>query len=348
MHRGSWLFPNGVDRQRMLEMDAYLHPVRRKTFAFVALSLLVMSPWLGWWTVVPVILAAIAFRIADSKINALDHPEYALFAAWVCSQAIIAVAVALTGGSDVPTLSWLAIPIITLGARFSARGIALGVAVTIAMVLGVAFSTDAAAVIDYPPLVIAPVTLVISVAMFQTVLMRSDIKYRAQAVIDPLTGMLNRSALANRVIELEEQSRVTRLPVGLVIGDIDHFKRINDTLGHQRGDAVLKDVAYEMRSSLRAFDLFYRIGGEEFLVLVPGADRGEAARIAEQLRSAVAESRCGGREVTMSFGAAASPPADEFDYETVFATADAALYEAKRAGRNQVCSGVGAPVLVGS
>jgi diguanylate cyclase (GGDEF)-like protein len=345
MHRGSWLFPSGVDRQRMLEMDAYLQPVRRATFAFIAASLLIMGPWLGWWTIGPVILAAIAFRIAESRISELEAPEYALFAAWVASQVIIAVAVGISGGAEVPTLSWLAIPIVTLGARFSKRGITLGVAITIALLLSVAFITDASAVIHNPTLVIAPITLVIAVAMFQSVLLRSDVKYRAEAVIDPLTGMLNRSALANRVNDLEEQSQVTKLPVGLVIGDIDHFKDINDSLGHARGDAVLKDVAYELRSSLRAFDLVYRIGGEEFLVLVPGAEAAQVTELAEQLRLAVSDGPRGGQDVTMSFGTAASVSGERFDYETVFAAADAALYDAKRSGRDQVCSAARTPEL---
>ncbi len=341
MESGSWLFPRGVDRQRLLEMDAYLQPVRRTTFAFVAVSLLIMGPWLGWWTIVPVIVAAIAFRVAEASINKLEHPEYALFAAWVASQVIIAVAVAISGGATIPTLAWLAIPIVTLGARFSERGIAAGVGISIALLLAVAFLTDARAVIDNPPLVIAPITLIVSIAMFQTVVMRSDVKYRGQAVIDPLTGMLNRNALAHRVNDLEEQSRIARLPVGVVLGDIDHFKRINDSEGHARGDTVLRDVAYTLRGSLRAFDLFYRIGGEEFMVLLPGADRRQVATIAEQLRGAVGAEPRGGREVTMSFGAAASAPGEAFNYEAAFAAADAALYEAKRAGRNRVCvSGV--------
>ena len=232
----------------MLEMDSYLQPVRRATFTVVAVALLLMGPWLGWWTVAPVLLAAVAFAIADSNVHRLQRPEYALFAAWLSSQVIIAVAVAISGGATVPTLSWLAIPIVTLGARFSERGIAVGVAFTILLVLAVAFATDASAVVDNPPLVIAPIALVIAVAMFQTVLMRSDVKYRAEAVIDPLTGMLNRNALIHRINELEEQSRVARLPVGVVVGDIDEFKLINDRFGHPAGDAVLKDVAYVLRS----------------------------------------------------------------------------------------------------
>jgi diguanylate cyclase (GGDEF)-like protein len=79
-------------------------------------------------------------------------------------------------------------------------------------------------------------------------------------------------------------------------------------------------------------------GGEEFLVLLPGADLARTTEFAEQLRAAVAAAPCAGHEVTMSFGAAASAPGETFEYDVVFAEADAALYEAKRSGRNRVCS----------
>jgi len=337
MAGGSWLFPDGVDRERMLEMDQHLQPVRRAVFGLVALVLIASGPWLGWWTIVPVALAAIAFRIADTKVKHITHPEYALFAAWAASQVVIAVSVALMGGPNVPTMSWLAIPILTLGARFSERGIAVGLAFTFVLLFAVAFGVDAQAVIDSPPRLLAPLALVASVAMFQTVLMRSDVKYRAQAVIDPLTGMLNRKALAQRGAELQEQSRISAQPIGLIVGDIDHFKQVNDTHGHAAGDDVLKDVAYEMRKQLRAFDLSYRIGGEEFLVLLPGAELDRAVSLAEQLRMAIADEPRGGQMITMSFGVAASTPNEVFQYDAAFAEADARLYEAKRTGRDRVC-----------
>jgi diguanylate cyclase (GGDEF)-like protein len=179
--------------------------------------------------------------------------------------------------------------------------------------------------------------MAIAVAMLQTALMRSDIDARANAVIDPLTGMLNRQALAPRIAELQQQSVVTREPVGLIVCDLDHFKRINDDHGHAAGDAVLKDVAYRLRKSLRAFDLVYRIGGEEFLVLLPGADYDQAARVAEQLRLGLDGELAGaGHAVTMSFGVAASEPHEVFEYDALFAEADTALYAAKSDGRNCV------------
>jgi diguanylate cyclase (GGDEF)-like protein len=336
MSQGSWLFPDGVDRERMLDMDRHLQPVRRAVFGVLAIALVASGPWLGWWTVLPLVLAAVVFRIADTRIGRARRPEYALLASWAASQLIMAASVALSGGPHVPTMAWFAIPLLTLGARFSERGIVVGSALTVALLLGVAFGVDARAVIDDPTLVIAPVALLISVAMFQTVLMRSDVKHRAEAVIDPLTGMLNRKALAQRVEELAQQSQVTRQPIGLIVGDIDHFKQVNDSHGHAAGDDVLRDVAYELRKTLRAFDLFYRTGGEEFLVLLPGADLGSAIELAEALRAAVDVAPHGGHRVTMSFGAAASAAGEAFDYEDVFARADAGLYEAKRSGRNRV------------
>jgi diguanylate cyclase (GGDEF)-like protein len=269
-----------------------------------------------------------------------------MFAAWAVSQVIIAGSVAITGGPRTTTMAWFAIPIVTLSARFSTRGIGIGVAVTLALQAAVAFGVDAAAVIDNPPLLIAPAAAVIAVAILSTALMRSDREHRSEAVIDQLTGMLNRKALAPRANELNQQSAVSGEPIGLILGDLDHFKRVNDTQGHASGDAVLTDVAYVLRKELRAFDLVYRLGGEEFLVLLPGAELPQAQAVAEILREAVAREPLGGETMTMSFGVAASHRGATFEYETVFAAADLALYEAKRTGRDRVCAADSAAGLI--
>jgi diguanylate cyclase (GGDEF)-like protein len=340
MEGKSWLLPDGKDRERMLDMDRRLQPVRRAAFGVLAIALIALGPWLGWWTLIPLAAAAGIFKLADDHIDKLERPEYAMFAAWAMSEVIIAVSVALCGGPTSATLSWLAIPIVTLSARFSVRGVALGVATAIGLLLVVAFGMDSAAVFADPTLVIAPAALIGAVAMLSTALMQSDLEHRNEAVVDQLTGMLNRKALITRADELCYQSRVTGDPVGLLIGDLDHFKRINDSHGHVVGDAVLKDVAYVLRKSLRAFDLIYRIGGEEFLVLLPGADRERTTEVADELRRAVAgDTVGGGLHTTMSFGVSASEQGETFDYLAVFAQADAALYEAKRSGRDRVWSG---------
>jgi diguanylate cyclase (GGDEF)-like protein len=156
------------------------------------------------------------------------------------------------------------------------------------------------------------------------------------ALIDPLTGMLNRQALVQRVDELAQQSPITRRPIGLIVGDIDHFEQVHDAHADAAGEAVLKDVASQLRRTLRAFDLAYRTGAEQFLVLLPGADLHAATDLAEVLRAAVANARHDGRRITMSFGAAASSAEHGFHYESVFAEATAALHRARQSGRNRV------------
>jgi diguanylate cyclase (GGDEF)-like protein len=151
--------------------------------------------------------------------------------------------------------------------------------------------------------------------------------------------MLNRRALAARIQELDEQARLTGEPVGVVIGDLDRFKLVNDEHGHARGDAVLVDVAYALRKQLRAFDLAYRVGGEEFLILLPGATPEESLTLAERLRAAIASEPYAGLSVTMSFGVAST--AGAVGIADTMLRADTALYEAKNAGRNRVRSADG-------
>jgi diguanylate cyclase (GGDEF)-like protein len=334
----SWLIPRGADRSRMLDMDKRLQPVRRAAFGVLALSLVLSAPWTGWWTLAPLAAAAAFFRIADALTARSERPEYALFAAWTASEVLIAVSVALVGGPASAAMSWLAIPIVTLSARFSGRGIVLGTGIALTLLVAVGFGVDSAAVVADPTLLLAPTALIIAVALLSTALMKSDVQHRSESVVDPLTGMLNRNALTTRSKELAEQSLITGHPVAVIVCDVDHFKAINDEFGHTRGDAVLKDLAYLLRKRLRAFDLAYRIGGEEFLVLLPGADAARGALVAEALRGAVAgETLAGGLRVTMSFGVAASAEGSAFELQAVFAEADAALYEAKRSGRDRVC-----------
>jgi len=332
----SWMFGE-IDRERMLDMDRRVQPVRRNAMAVLAAALLISAPWLGWWTLAPLVLAVALFKIADRQATRVAHPEYALFGAWIGSEAIIALSVALSGGPKVATMAWLAIPIVTLPARFSARGVSVGVVIAVGLLLAVAFATNAHAVLQDPPLVIAPASLIIAVAMLSMALMRSDIEHRGECLIDDLTGLLNRKALASRSEELVQQSEITGEPVGIIAGDIDCFKKVNDRCGHAAGDAALAHIAGRLRTQLRAFDLLYRLGGDEFVVLLPGADLGESEAIAETLRIAVdAEPLEDGSPVTMSFGVSASARGEPFRYRDVLAAADAVLYVAKNQGRDRV------------
>jgi diguanylate cyclase (GGDEF)-like protein len=165
-------------------------------------------------------------------------------------------------------------------------------------------------------------------------------------VLDPLTGLLNRAALLARFDELEQLAgHGEHASLGMLVADLDHFKQVNDEHGHPAGDAVLKDIAYAMRKALRAFDLVYRIGGEEFVVLLPGADLEHSLEVGERLRAAVAENRTGDITVTMSLGAAAAR-GSAVHFADFYGAADAALYAAKRGGRDRVCAAGARPLVV--
>jgi diguanylate cyclase (GGDEF)-like protein len=322
----------------MLDMEDRVRPCRQRALAILAVAIVAVGPWFGWWPLLFLIPSAAFFAAADYFLTRVARPELVMFAAWIGSELTIAGAVSLEGGARVVALSWLAIPVITLSSRFSIRGVIAGVAIASALVLAVGFGTSPHTVLSSPVLVIAPLALVLCVAVLSTPLMHSDIQHRSDAVIDQLTGMLNRTALGARTHELSQQSVITGEPVGVIIADLDHFKRVNDTRGHAVGDMVLKDVAYLLRKQLRAFDLAYRLGGEEFLILVPGSDLVRTAELADRLRAGIAADAVGeGLAVTISLGVGASAQNERFDYNAVFADADAALYRAKRKGRNRVC-----------
>lgn len=331
----SWLCRDNFDRERMLDMQERMYPARRRAYALLAVALVATGPWLGWWPLLVAIPAVACFKIADSIAPRLAAPEYLMFASWIISALAIAGVVALSGGAHSPMVSWLAIPVLTLSSRFSMRGVLVGIAVILGLLTAVLVG-GGHPVADGPALFIAPFALIVSITVLSMPLMRSDMQHRNDSVVDQLTGLLNRKALNIRVIELVQQSRLTGEPVGLIVGDVDHFKRVNDTHGHAVGDAVLENVAYILRTQLRAFDLAYRLGGEEFVILLPGSDLAHSAELAERLREAVSADDTGPTNVAMSFGVSASERAETFDYATVFANADAALYQAKQNGRNQV------------
>jgi diguanylate cyclase (GGDEF)-like protein len=335
MGESSWLC-DAPDRERLLEMGRRMRRSRAIMFALTFVVLVICAPWLGWWMPAGLIAAAIGFLVTDRLMERMRRPEFAYLAAWVHAQCWIAGAVALSGGPRSPAVLWLAFPVASLPGRFTSRGLAFGVGLTLALLVAVTVGVDPQAVAGAPELVLFPAVVVWSIPLLSYGLMRSDVQHRMESVVDPLTGMLNRKGLALRATELTAQSALSGEPVGVVLGDVDRFKAVNDEHGHAAGDAVLAELAARMRTVLRAYDSAYRMGGEEFLVLVPGATPAETADLAERLRAAITSRPVAGVPVTMSFGVAATAAGEGFAFPALYARADAALYEAKRGGRNRV------------
>jgi len=332
-------------RERLIDMEARLGVYRRRAFVVLALALVASGPWIGFWFLIPLATALVASTLADGLVRTRRHAHGWAAVGWGISGVMIAGSVALTGAADSPAVMWLALPAVTLGARFELRGVLSGVAFLIGLLLLVTLGLEPQAVFEHPDHIIFPIALVIATAIFSGATQASDRDHRREAVLDPLTGLLNRSAMLNRFEELEQLAgHGEHASLGLLVADLDHFKLVNDEHGHPVGDAVLKDVAYAMRKALRAFDLVYRIGGEEFVVLLPGADLARTIEVGERLREAVAGQRTGEVGVTLSLGAAAAR-GGAVRFLDLYGAADAALYDAKRGGRNRLCA-AGAPALV--
>ncbi len=153
------------------------------------------------------------------------------------------------------------------------------------------------------------------------------------ATIDSLTGVYNRHYLRNEFDRLTAQREGT---IHLLMVDVDHFKAINDELGHGTGDIVLKEVARRLQDSLRTHDLVARYGGEEFCVLLHGLDDPTAHQVAERLRQSVAKEPIEERVVTVSIGVAQWEQEEEVS--SVLERADICLYRAKESGRDRVVS----------
>jgi diguanylate cyclase (GGDEF)-like protein len=330
----TWLIDHAV-RARLHEVTGRLRTARQVAFGLQLGVVLACVPELGWSPVATLTLLAGAFLAADRLMARMGHPEVVYAAAWSSAQILLAGTAAATGGPDSPLLMWLGIPVAAGVGRFTPRGLMAAVGLTVVLLLAATLGADAQRVADAPYVLAFPLSLVCGIALVGSALMRSEVEHRADAIVDPLTQMLKRKALAARGRELALQSEISGRPVGVVLGDLDHFKAINDREGHQVGDAVLREIAYRWRTTLRAYDLAYRLGGEEFVILLPGATEAEAHGLAEQLRAAVGDAPIAGQHVTMSFGVAVSG-AGGFDLETHYARADAALYAAKDAGRDRV------------
>jgi diguanylate cyclase (GGDEF)-like protein len=158
----------------------------------------------------------------------------------------------------------------------------------------------------------------------------------ARAANDTLTGLPNRRSADEALKRMLAHGGRSLTPVALVLLDLDRFKHVNDTYGHERGDRVLAMVGAVLRSVLRASDFAARFGGEEFIVLLPDTDRNGALILAEKLRTAIASTEVAGvGSVSGSLGVAVMPD-DAGDAEQLLRKADRALYVAKSAGRNRV------------
>jgi diguanylate cyclase (GGDEF)-like protein len=166
---------------------------------------------------------------------------------------------------------------------------------------------------------------------------RTQARLQSLALCDPLTGLANHRSFHEALLAAVEAAQRTGASVSVVALDFDHFKQINDTHGHPVGDQVLAAAGDRLRECLRDGDLVARVGGEEFALILPGADADAGFAAAERARAALSKVEIPGAGTLSSSAGVAAFPADATDASALLKLADAALYEAKRAGRGRSC-----------
>jgi diguanylate cyclase (GGDEF)-like protein len=186
----------------------------------------------------------------------------------------------------------------------------------------------------------ARVKSLLRIKALQEELESANARLRHMSQTDGLTGVDNRRHIEERLTEMFEHAARLNEPLAVVMCDVDHFKSVNDTLGHQAGDAVLRQVAEVLRDSAREIDRVGRYGGEEFVVVLPGANAQDAQAFAERVRHAIAGRQfayAGGTvRRTISLGVAGWPHPEIRHQEALVKAADEALYVAKETGRDRV------------
>ncbi len=332
----SWLCPTPGDRDRFLDMQAKLRTARLSTIVVGLIIAAVVRTTVGWPIVVVAGLMIGSVIVGASHLERRRKPElWVFFTSAVNVQMLVAIAVVLDGGPRTSLVCMAVVPVVMVATRFSRRGLIVGAPASAIVVLATTLAVDPTYAINHPESVVVPLSLVICIALYLDPLLTSDVRHRTDSTLDQLTGLLNRRSLQTRLAEVSQQAAMTGQPVSFVAGDLDHFKEINDEWGHAVGDLALSQAAHAMRQQLRTFELLYRIGGEEFLLVLPGANQNEALTIAETLRAAIHDAHPAGLNLTCSFGVATAHGA-EVAYQTLLENSDTALYAAKRAGRDRV------------
>lgn len=162
-------------------------------------------------------------------------------------------------------------------------------------------------------------------------------RFEALSEVDELTGLINRRKLTEQANILVAHAKRRCESIAILLIDIDHFKAVNDSFGHLKGDQVLHELGKVLRTQGRESDIVARYGGEEFVILLPGSDEAGARVAADRFHGAINQISVGNQFLTVSIGGSVAYNDPHLSFEKLFKAADAALYKAKSGGRNQTC-----------
>lgn len=330
-----------------------------------ALLPLPLSPWSGWWADAFKLLATALLALGVRQLMRLSQARWDIIAI-VALTALLLLWQALRGdggASLVPTSVAMAL-LAMISFRDVLIGAAPGFSTLVTSLMSAPFAALAGVNVlrvlaawgllggsgtlllhprQQSPLLAALwllLCLCISMGLVALLLHRLITRIGQLTSTDTLTGTLNRRALQQRLAELQAQVRRGR-PLSLLMVDVDHFKRINDSLGHAAGDAALVHLTGLLRQGIRDVDVLGRMGGEEFCLLLPDTPLAAAVEVAERLRARLQANpfvwQGHSQTLTASFGLAAGRT-DDASGKAGLGLADAQLYQAKAQGRNRVCA----------
>jgi diguanylate cyclase (GGDEF)-like protein len=331
--------PYAVSRQRVVERAGRLDHATRAIGAMVGAILLATAIFRDAWALLPLAAVLAGLALGPLAVRRGAHPQFAELVGSLGVTIAMATAAGVTGGTSSPLVFLLPVGVVLNAVRAGPRPVALCSLVTAVVFVTVSLAADAGTVLSEPLPMLAVLAMQAGVTIASIALAEAELSHRRASIVDPLTGLLNRQGLAARFEELRQQALVSDAPITLILFDLDHFKQVNDGHGHDVGDRLLRDVADEVRKSLRRFELVYRVGGEEFLIVLPGLEEWEGGSVAEQLRMAIEKvGQASGTGITASFGVSGGG-GTEIDFDRLYRQADQALYRAKRGGRDRVDTG---------
>ncbi|MBJ7330894.1 MAG: GGDEF domain-containing protein [Solirubrobacteraceae bacterium] len=337
--RYSWICPDHASRARFITMHHRMLRVAQVTGLILTAALLpgligAPHPLLAATVIA---IGLVQYGATQLFVPRFERPELWAFTSFIVLLCMITAGVMFAGRVPDGGMLVLVWPIIGMATRLPTRAITLATALAVGLTAGAWLATDAERILRDPaPLTVVAALLVTSAALVTT-LRNSDAANHSAAISDPLTGTRNRTALDQRITQLEDSGEVSASGLAIIVLDIDHFKRVNDEHGHDGGDDVLRSVADTLAGILRPRDELYRLGGEEFVVLLPETAIVAAHAVAERLADAVRDEPQAACRVTISAGVAACHAGESFSWRRTYRRADTALYAAKEQGRDRVC-----------
>jgi len=330
---------DALDRQHLVTMTERQMERNLWAYALILVSAVACLPIVGWTIFIPAVASGLALRFLQARVRRFKRPELAVLTWWLGTQALNLWAVSL---ADISAVQALTVVVPSVAGHYAAlpRRIArYGIVLLGLMTVAGGFMIDASRVERYPQVVLVALALIATAAIAGRAVGDIASGLRSDASHDPLTGLPNRVACFAALGHALDRTQDAGATVAVIVGDLDHFKRINDEHGHQAGDAVLAALCERIGARIRPDVAFFRMGGEEFALLAPVARARDAFALAERLRLAVRREPLAGIAVTMSFGVTLAD-AGAADPSAVFSQADEALYRAKREGRDCVRLGV--------